>query len=394
MNVLVLTENVFPDVTGGSGRVVTQTCKGLVKSGHHVHVITRLINGSQLEEEREEGIRISRYRVSRFVWNTLHSVSRSIRAASRDTAFDIVSIHQPFPGLVGVRSRPLRGVPKIRTFHGPWHEEYRVSMSGEPNIFCRLKLKIGTILRRCADAYVLSRVDMVRVLSNYAARMACEICPSCSQRTRIIPGGVDAESFRPPTDKKAVRKQLDLPEDRQIIFTVRNLTRRMGLDTLIEAMRDVRRRIHGALLIIGGQGAMRAELEEQIDRSGLIEHVRLAGRIPDEDLPLYYQSADLFVLPTRDLEGFGLVTLEAMASGLPVLATPQGGSIELLEQFGRECLFSGTSALEIGEKIVETLSSREKLRDLGHKVRRAAVEQYSWNRQVDELEALFNELSG
>ena len=119
---------------------------------------------------------------------------------------------------------------------------------------------------------------------------------------------------------------MGLPEDKFILFTVRNLVPRMGLENLISAFEIVQSGRTDLLLIIGGEGPLEPALKEQTRQCGVEEFVRFVGYIPDEDLPSYYQMADLFILPTIELEGFGLVTVEALASGLPVLGTPVGGT--------------------------------------------------------------------
>src|SRR2546426_10110498 len=96
----------------------------------------------------------------------------------------------------------------------------------------------------------------------------------------------------------------------------------MGLDTLIRAMATVRERFPRVLLLIGGSGSLRPLLETITISLALSDHVRFLGFVPERDLPAYYGAADAFVLPTRELEGFGLGTVEALACGMPVLGTP------------------------------------------------------------------------
>src|SRR5205823_1565667 len=137
----------------------------------------------------------------------------------------------------------------------------------------------------------------------------------------MVPGGVDSEVFSPCQGRRSVRARLGLEEDGFILFTVRNLVPRMGLSELIDAIPRLRKEIQGLLLLIGGTGPLRSQLEAQ---------VKVLGFIPEARLPDYYRAADLFVLPTAQLEGFGLVTVESLASGTPVLGTPIGATEEIL----------------------------------------------------------------
>jgi glycosyltransferase involved in cell wall biosynthesis len=133
--------------------------------------------------------------------------------------------------------------------------------------------------------------------------------------------------------------------------TVRNLVPRMGLEHFVRAVAMVRDEAPGILALIGGEGPLRAELERLIRQHGLKDHVRLTGFIPEEDLPKYYQAADLVVMPTYELEGFGLVTVEALACGTPVAGTPVGATPEILREIDPSLLTGGTQAGAIAESL-------------------------------------------
>jgi glycosyltransferase involved in cell wall biosynthesis len=104
----------------------------------------------------------------------------------------------------------------------------------------------------------------------------------------------------------------------------------MGLENLIEAVKTVKQRVPDILVLIAGKGWLSDELQQQIKTAGLEHHVRLLGFVPDADLPLAYRAADLTVVPTVSLEGFGLTTVESMAAGTPPIVTPVGGSPEVV----------------------------------------------------------------
>ena len=184
-----------------------------------------------------------------------------------------------------------------------------------------------------------------------------------------------------------MREKLGIPKDRFVIFTVRNLVSRMGLENLVEAASDVVKKEPRALFIIGGRGYLKEKLEEMIAGRGLAGQVRLEGYISEEKLPLYYQCADLFVLPTRLLEGFGLVTLEAMACGTPVLATPVAANVEVLGGFDRSLLLKSESPGDIAAGILDFISGCETRRaELRAACRRYVEENYSWEKYAAEVE--------
>jgi glycosyltransferase involved in cell wall biosynthesis len=389
MNLIFITENFFPDVMGGSGRVVAETTKRLAAGGHNVHVVTRRM-GDAAQRDSVNGAEVWRYSSASPMAQQLWSLRQTISAATKEIGFDVAVICQPLPGIVAVHHPCLKSIPKTREFYGPWHDEYRVKKTARDS-GTHIGVQMGCFLRKWCDVHVLMRVDMIRVLSAYTARMVTDLCPGAGNRIRLIPGGVDTERFTPATDKSSIRRKLGLPGSRRIVFTVRNLTARMGLDVLIDAMRHVADRMKDVLLIIGGEGPLRLPLEDKIKGMNLEENVVLRGRIPDDDLPAFYQGADLFILPTQDLEGFGLVTLEAMACGLPVLATRQGGSVEILGASGSDFLLDGMDSATMASRICELLNQPERMDELGRKARTTILATYSWDRQVEQLQDLFRE---
>jgi len=170
----------------------------------------------------------------------------------------------------------------------------------------------------------------------------------------------------------------------------------MGLDSLIRAMRDVVRDCRDVLLVIGGEGPLREELLSLVAEMNLEKHVSLVGFIPEGDLPDYYRMADIFVLPTLELEGFGLVTLEAMASAVPVLGTPVGGTVEILRRFDPACLFAdtkpGSMAVLIIEKYRAFKNQPALYRDMSIRCRSFVEDNYSWENNINRMEGIIRDL--
>jgi len=114
--------------------------------------------------------------------------------------------------------------------------------------------------------------------------------------------------------------------------------------------------------------------------------IRFEGFIPENKLPFYYQAADLFVLPTKIMEGFGLVTVESLSCGTPVLGTPIGGTKEILDGLDGRLLFKGTEPRHISEKILYFLNRQSELDNLRGKCRQFIVDNYSWDNVAQKLE--------
>ena len=385
MNILMVTDIFFPDVMGGSGRMVNEISKRLVRRGHNVHVLTRRANRNLSVEENLEGVIIHRYNVSfqsavAYTVSSLINTSRTFNKIFKETPFDLINFHQPFSALGIVLSRRARKIPKIHTFHSSWPKEYEIKTGS---------CGVGSFIRKWIERRALSSCKKIVVLSEYSREQILNIHKVPLNQIEIIPGGVDTEGFAPASDKANVKAELGIPSNKFLLFTVRNLVPRMGLENLINAMVIIIKEKPNAVLVIGGSGFLEERLKKQVEDLGLESYVKFAGLIEEERLPLYYRAADLFILPSRCLEGFGLVTLEALSCGTPVLGTPVGGTKEILGRLDKELLFKDIEAKSMAEKILLYLSSKDLLM-LSKKCRDFVVSNYSWDRVVSKYERLYS----
>ena len=167
----------------------------------------------------------------------------------------------------------------------------------------------------------------------------------------------------------------------------------MGIENLIHALKDVIEKAPDVYLVIGGEGSQKKKLVKLVRDRGLEKFISFVGFIPDEELSDYYRMADLFVLPTRELEGFGLITLEAMASGLPVLGTPVGGTKEILGKVYSHFIFEDTGADSMAKLISEIYllikQNPRRWEEISHQCRRYVENNFSWEKSIDSLEMLF-----
>jgi glycosyltransferase involved in cell wall biosynthesis len=171
----------------------------------------------------------------------------------------------------------------------------------------------------------------------------------------------------------------------------------MGLEILLLAISAVRSRAPDLFLVLAGDGPLKRSLKELAQRENIADKVHFAGFIPESHLPSYYQMADLFVLPTRELEGFGLVTLESMACGVPVAGTPVGGTEEILGRFDPGFLFADPSPSAITALILDCYQKIKERpgewRDVSSRCRRFVEANYSWERCIDSLENLYQNIA-
>jgi glycosyltransferase involved in cell wall biosynthesis len=304
---------------------------------------------------------------------------------------DCLNIHQPFTGFGIISAAVALGIPRVYTCHSLWAEEYLSrNVNGRPT--GRILSRICAEARKWIENRVILSCHRVVVLSRYTQEKLRRVHGIPSDRVKVVPGGVDLLRFCPADDKAAVRRQLSIPADRFVVLTVRNLVPRMGLDHLVLAMKDVAKAMPQALLVIGGDGPLRGELLSLVKRLGLQNQVRMAGFIPEETLTRCYQAADLFVLPSVDLEGFGMVTLEALACGLPVLGTPVGGTREILARWDESFLLSDGQPNTLAEGIIKCIRRLDpgtgEAASIWRTCRDFVATHYSWDRNVAALEAV------
>lgn len=395
MNILFTADLAYPDHAGGSHRYYYEVAKRLVQRGHSVHLITGQAQPGNPHPAQQtiDGIIYHRLNRSRgnFIANGLsywQGARQGFARLSRQVRFDLISAHYVLPTL-GVRAAGGRNLPVVFTFHGPWAGEYAVELgrdaSSQP-LPAALRNRAAVAIAGWLEQRTLRRSARLHTLSNFMAGIAAETYGIPRQKIAVIPGGVDLQKFRPAANRAGVRRGLGLPSDRPILLTVRRLAARMGLGNLISAMAAVVQTQPDALLLIGGKGGLADALQAQVQQLGLGANVRLLGYIAEEALPAYYQAADLFVLPTLELEGFGLVTLEALACGTPVVGTPVGGTVEILSRLHPSLLAPSAQPPDLAQAIVSVLAAPPVSRQV---CREFASGHYDWDRTVDQLEQLF-----
>ncbi len=392
MKILMLADVFFPDTVGGAGKVVYYLALELGRKGHEIHIITRNDDG-KWPSHQELAPNLSVHRFFSPSKESLGLFLREVRNSqllakklAPEIKSDLICTHQSLVAMGPLLSRPLREIPLIHYFHSPWHEEFLVKKEGESGK-AGIKNKAVARLMRYTERRILLRASRIIVLSDYMLRKGRETHNCPEDKLVKIPGGVDLDQYHLPVGGKGAAKQAaKLPMDKTVFLTVRNLVPRMGLETLIESFGHSRLLREKALLLIVGRGFLEDRLKAEVESSKLQDSVHFLGYVPDEDLSQLYQASDFFVLPTRELEGFGLVILEAMASGTPVLGTPVGGIPELIGLFDKRLLFEGTNWPDLRHKLEEVVERPERFRFDPQACRAFVEDNFSWKRAADAFE--------
>jgi glycosyltransferase involved in cell wall biosynthesis len=233
----------------------------------------------------------------------------------------------------------------------------------------------------------LKQADKIIVVSNATKEYVLSLGAD-PNKVKVSHNGVDLNRFRPlPKVKEEMRKKMGISRDVKVVLTVRRLVYKNGVDTLIDAANIAVKKKQDLVFIIAGKGPDMASMQSQIEQLGLERNIKLTGFVAEQDLHLYYNTADMFVLPSKSGEGLPLVALEAMACGLPVIATNVGGISEIMvEGFGK--LVPANNPEALAEAIVEYTEIDSKNSEL-----RAIVEEkYSWDKNVAQLIETYEEL--
>jgi glycosyltransferase involved in cell wall biosynthesis len=398
VKILMLAEVSAEAVIGGAERVLREQALGLRRRGHDVCVVARAPAGDRREHVEIEGVTEYRYDVARrheaaFV---LSSLARSVRVFDRAAAgpVDAVVVHQPLAGLGPLFRRRGRAAGWVYVCHSLAHDEYLSRMAAASDPFRWGRRTLNARLRHMTERTVLRRCSRVVVLSEFTKRQVVAAHGVAPEQVTIIPGGAALDRFRPAEPPLEARRALNLPAEKVLLFTVRNLVARMGLEHLIRAIAQLGEEDREVLLLIGGDGPLRGKLQGLIEEMKLAERVRLLGFLPEQSLPLYYRAADLVVMPTYEMEGFGLVTVESLACGTPVLGTPVGALPEILGRVDPILLADGTDSASLARAIRRLLrrfrdhpAERQRLSRRGRELVEA---DYNWPRHCESLEAILN----
>ena len=210
------------------------------------------------------------------------------------------------------------------------------------------------------------------------------------EKIKVLHNGVDLVRFRPLTGKREeMRRKLGIPQNSIVVLTVRRLVYKNGIDTLIEGANIAVRKNPKITFLVVGKGPDLNNVQMRIRQLGIENNFRLTGFVKDEDLPFYYNAADFFVLPSKSGEGLPLVALEAMACGLPVIATNVGGISEILmEDYGK--LVPSNQPELLAKAILEFSNIDFSSRKL--ELRAVMEEKFSWDKNVETLIGIYEEL--
>lgn len=304
--VLVLGKEWFTSEPGGLNRYVAALGNALRDLGHDTPTV--VVGPTSGAPPSVVGVSSLNARIGARCWAFRGTAARAGRSA------DVVDAHFAVYALLSLYTTKLRRRPLVVHFQGPWADESRVA--GGRGISVAAKWLV--------ESAVYRRAEVIVVLSEAFGRLVADRYGVDPSRVVVVPPGVDLDHFR-LGDRQAARARFGVAADTFVAVVARRLDPRMGLDVLIDAWAKVQSEHHDALLLMAGEGPERDRLVARCLSLPDPDGVRLLGQLSEDDLVRLYQSADVSVVPTTALEGFGLVTLESLACGTPPIVTDVGG---------------------------------------------------------------------
>lgn len=353
----------FPPLGGGGG-VATYDLALEWKNAGQVDVLTS--NFADLPAyENMEGINVYRTRIffrksrdaATFISMLSYVVTGFFKGISlaRKNRYDVINTHFAVPsGPLGYIISKMFRIPNVLSLHGG--DIYDPSKKMSPH-----------------DSFIFSRV--VRFILNSADRIVAQSTNTRDNAVKYYNPNKEVEiiplAFHPPADVKVTRKQLNIEKDDFCVITVGRLIKRKSLQTLIQAMGEIKKK--NVKLFIVGDGPEKEYLESVVLETGVKDRVKFLGFLDDTEKYMYLKSSDIFALTSLH-EGFGIVFMEAMHMGLPIVCTNHGGQVDFLKQRENAILIDvgdvkkcadGIIELYKDEKLYKKLSAnnRKKIRD-------------------------------
>jgi glycosyltransferase involved in cell wall biosynthesis len=368
----------FPERGGGLDRVYYDMVRMLPAAGVQ---FTGLVAGSE-RVAADSGGSVRAFAPSDVSlmkrWRGVRAAVQSQLAAGR---FDLVVSH------FALYTFPVRGViaqhrlPLVVHFQGPWAAESREEGAGRAAVWAKASI----------ERQVYARAQRFIVLSDPFGKILTNTYGMREELIRRVPPGLETARFRTGLSRAEAREKLGWPLDRPIVITVRRLAHRMGLEDLVDAAAAVRKAVPDVLFLIAGRGRLSGALEERIKKLDLARHVRLLGFVADEQLPLAYTAADLTAVPTIALEGFGLVVVESLAAGTPVIVTPVGGLPDGIVGLAPQLVLPGTGAAAVAEGVTAALRGRLPLPSR-EQCEQHAEANFDWNAIAKKMRAVYQEV--
>ena len=363
--------------TGGMNVYIRELSQELAKRGHLIDIFTRThqpehkqiinFNNNIRLIHLETGIKEEIPKIAFYSCLQEFICGAENFRKSVDIQYDIIHSHYWLSGLAGKQLQTWWHIPHLFTFH---------TLGAAKN-----KTGIGedeSELRIASEREIVQSCDRIIALTDNEKKELIQYYDAVSQRISIIPCGVNLDLFK-PVNKELARNELKLGNNKIILFVGR-LDKLKGIEKLLIALNKITASILPSLIVVGGDDYSRNEMKElqmMTQDLGIRNRVTFVGSIIQEKLPLFYNAADICVIPSY-YESFGMVALESLACGTPVLATNVGDMKNIIRSSELGYVIDDNSPGNLANKISEILSQNENYAQ-NIEVRRSVMAEYNWS---------------
>ncbi len=391
--VLLLSWEYPPVIEGGLARHVRKLAEALVRQGVSVDVLTRGVGEGpatgQPGVDELGGVTVHRVRepswprdLDRFVaWvEQMNGDMLAVgEALAEEHRYDLIHGHDWLVAQASAALAEQIGAPYVTTIHATEHGRHQGWVQDPPQSHIH-----------SVERWMAHRADGVIVCSYYMRGHVADIFDIDERRIAVIPNGIDPSELRPSRDLLTLRREFAEPHEKLVLFVGR-LVYEKGFQLALEALPGVIEQVESVRFLVAGSGTHEGELRAQAERLGLLEYGSFLGWIGDDVLHSLYRIADLCVVPSI-YEPFGLVALEAMASGCPCIVADTGGLREVVPMGERVGLrFNGGDAVHLG-MMIERLLVDEQLRERLVTEASEHVLRFDWDDIAQRTRVIYGEL--
>jgi len=365
---------------GGTETVAYNLAMNIAKRGHEVHIFTTSFNVND-SISKYENITIHRYGTILKFKNA--NFSLNIFRKPLKYQLDIIHAHANYPpaDLAALIYAKKKNIPMVVTLHGLPDENYDRFLQKLLKSFYSKFLLQG----------LLNNAEFIISPSSGLIKES-EFLTKTRGKVIVIPNGISLAEYKISNTLEECRNILKLPIDKKIILYLGALEPYKGVDVLIKSMPKIIKQIQDVKLIIAGTGKMDDELKNLANKLKVERYIQFVGFVKESLKPFYYKSAEIFVLPSISrLECFGIVNLEAMACGTPVIASRITGIPEIVENGKNGLLVPPKDSEALADAIIYLLENEEVRKKMGENGR-MKVENYSWERIAEDTERIYNEV--
>ena len=396
----------YPPRWGGMGSTVFHLSSALVSLGHRITIITR--NGGSGDPPPIDGVTVRKVKWARIPMGFTRSYGKyalnELRRLHSIDPVDVVHLHCPMISWTKKQFKICKQEisPVVSSLHGSWLGE-------RDGLRIASRMKEAAVWANPNDLAILLTGGYYAGFEN-AALSESNVCVANSQATKqdfmdrysppndwdceVIHWGVDTEMFIPITEEnhrgKLIRERYSVPKDGKLLLAVGRLAARKGYASLLRSFSKVNKKIPGVRLVIVGRGHLKKRLEKLSRKLGIGEYVTIESSLPFDDLAFLFRVSDLVVYPSY-YEGQGLIPLEAMASGTPVVTVNHGPLPEMVDDTVGKLFTMGDND-SMSSAIIEEIQNPEGLVKKGILGRKRVLEKYTYESNASDFSEIYSRI--